>query len=69
MIQLTTDHNRANPRNDEEFRTEQDSSDQAKKQTEFTPCCHAIAGVVVTDDVFFGMVVLSYDRKLFHIEA
>ena len=41
----------------------------APKQTKLPPCRHAVAGVVVTDHIFFTVIILTHHRQLFHVVA
>ena len=52
----------------EKRRPKQQAPKAAPKGPEFTPDLHALAGIVVADNVLFGVIVFADDGQLFHVE-
>src|SRR5664279_486638 len=54
---------RTDARDNEKSRPEQQTPKAAPKGTQFAPDLHAVTGVVVTDDMLFGVIVLPNDGQ------
>ena len=58
---------RADAGNGEESGSEQHPPEAAPEGTKFPPVLHAVAGIVVTHDLLFGVIVLTHDGQFLHI--
>ena len=56
-------------RHPEERGAEQQPPEAAPEGPQLAPVLHAVAGVVVADDMLFRVVILADDRQLLHVEA
>nr|WP_218120460.1 hypothetical protein [Nitrosomonas sp. Nm132] len=40
-----------------------------QKGPQFAPDLHAVTGVIVADDVLFGVIILAHDGQFLHVES
>ena len=59
----------ADARNEEERGAEHQAPDATPERAHFAPVLHAVAGIVVADDLLVRVIVASNDGKLLHVKA